>query len=61
MLRYTTPLSLAGLPVVTLPSFSSQPPKGGLQLIGPLGSDAALLALSTSLSEKFLIDARLHS
>jgi Asp-tRNA(Asn)/Glu-tRNA(Gln) amidotransferase A subunit family amidase len=61
MLRYTTPLSLAGLPVVTLPSFSSQPPKGGLQLVGPLGSDAALLALSASLSEKFSIDARLHS
>jgi Asp-tRNA(Asn)/Glu-tRNA(Gln) amidotransferase A subunit family amidase len=55
MLRYTTPMSLAGLPVVTLPSLSSRAPEGGLQLVGPLGSDAALLALSASLSEKFSI------
>jgi aspartyl-tRNA(Asn)/glutamyl-tRNA(Gln) amidotransferase subunit A len=55
MLRYTTPISLAGLPVVTLPSFSSGAPEGGLQLVGPLGSDAALLALSASLAESFSI------
>lgn len=54
MLRYTTPISLAGLPTVTLPSFSPQTPAGGLQLVGPLGSDAALLALSASLSRKIL-------
>jgi Asp-tRNA(Asn)/Glu-tRNA(Gln) amidotransferase A subunit family amidase len=53
ILRYTTPISLAGLPVVTLPMMRSGVPSGGVQLIGPLGSDAALLALSASLSEKF--------
>jgi Asp-tRNA(Asn)/Glu-tRNA(Gln) amidotransferase A subunit family amidase len=37
ILRYTSPISLAGLPVVTM---------DGLQLVGPLGSDATLLALS---------------
>jgi Asp-tRNA(Asn)/Glu-tRNA(Gln) amidotransferase A subunit family amidase len=58
MLRYTTPMSLAGLPVVTLPSFSSEAPQGGLQLVGPLGSDAALLALSASLSEMINNDQR---
>jgi aspartyl-tRNA(Asn)/glutamyl-tRNA(Gln) amidotransferase subunit A len=46
ILRYTTPISLAGLPVVTLPMLRSGSPAGGLQLVGPLGSDAALLALS---------------
>jgi aspartyl-tRNA(Asn)/glutamyl-tRNA(Gln) amidotransferase subunit A len=45
ILRYTTPISLAGLPVVTLPCTA-----GGLQLIGPLGSDAKLLALSAALA-----------
>jgi aspartyl-tRNA(Asn)/glutamyl-tRNA(Gln) amidotransferase subunit A len=53
ILRYTTPISLAGLPVVTLPMMRSGVPSGGVQLVGPLGSDAALLALSASLSEKF--------
>jgi Asp-tRNA(Asn)/Glu-tRNA(Gln) amidotransferase A subunit family amidase len=49
ILRYTSPISLAGLPVVTLPSPDPQNPAGGLQLVGPLGSDAVLLALSASL------------
>jgi aspartyl-tRNA(Asn)/glutamyl-tRNA(Gln) amidotransferase subunit A len=44
ILRYTTPMSLAGLPVVTLPGAA-----GGLQLVGRLGGDARLLALSTVL------------
>lgn len=60
ILRYTAPISLAGLPVVTLPSSDPQHPAGGLQLVGPLGSDAVLLALSASLSENFANDARLH-
>ena len=46
ILRYTTPISLAGLPVVTLPF----PGGVGLQLIGPLNSDAKLLALSVALA-----------
>jgi aspartyl-tRNA(Asn)/glutamyl-tRNA(Gln) amidotransferase subunit A len=44
ILRYTTPMSAAGLPVVTLPGAA-----GGLQLVGRLGGDAELLELSTLL------------
>jgi len=47
ILRYTTPISLAGLPAVTLPF----PGGVGLQLVGPLNSDARLLALSTALAD----------
>lgn len=60
ILRYTTPLSLAGLPVVTLSRLRLGKPGGGMQLVGPMSGDAALLALSASLSEKCKIDARLH-
>ncbi len=42
ILRYTAPVSLCGFPVVTLP--------GGMQLVAPMGRDAALLALSAALS-----------
>jgi len=48
ILRYTSPISLTGLPVVTLPGPGPQPP-GGLQLVGPLNSDPTLLALSAAL------------
>jgi aspartyl-tRNA(Asn)/glutamyl-tRNA(Gln) amidotransferase subunit A len=48
ILRYTSPISLTGLPVVTLPGPGPQP-TGGLQLVGPLNSDATLLALSAAL------------
>jgi Asp-tRNA(Asn)/Glu-tRNA(Gln) amidotransferase A subunit family amidase len=41
LLRYTAPISLAGLPVVTLP--------GGMQLVAPMGADATLLAVSAAL------------
>jgi Asp-tRNA(Asn)/Glu-tRNA(Gln) amidotransferase A subunit family amidase len=44
ILRYTAPMSLAGLPVVALPGAA-----GGLQLVGRLGGDAELLALSAGL------------
>ena len=57
ILRYTAPASLAGLPVVTLPGRACglQSADGlqsacGLQLVGRLGSDAELLALSAELS-----------
>ena len=46
ILRYTGPASLCGNPAVTL---ASPDRPGGLQLLGPLGSDATLLALSASL------------
>ena len=40
ILRYTTPMSLVGAPVVTLPSTTG----AGVQLIAPRNSDARLLA-----------------
>jgi aspartyl-tRNA(Asn)/glutamyl-tRNA(Gln) amidotransferase subunit A len=49
ILRYTSPISLAGLPVVTLPLRRDGVAVGGVQLVGPMGSDASLLALSASL------------
>jgi aspartyl-tRNA(Asn)/glutamyl-tRNA(Gln) amidotransferase subunit A len=43
IMRYTVPISLAGLPVVALP--------GGLQLVGGRGSDAQLLAFASVLRQ----------
>jgi aspartyl-tRNA(Asn)/glutamyl-tRNA(Gln) amidotransferase subunit A len=45
LLRYTTPFSLAGVPVVTIPC-----PVGGMQLATALGGDEALLQLAARLS-----------
>jgi Asp-tRNA(Asn)/Glu-tRNA(Gln) amidotransferase A subunit family amidase len=47
ILRYTTPVSLLGWPAITLPSR-----RGGPQLVGKLGSDAWLLALSVALGDQ---------
>ncbi len=45
ILRYTTPFSLAGTPVVTLPGELIGAPLGtGVQIVAPAGEDAALLA-----------------
>jgi Asp-tRNA(Asn)/Glu-tRNA(Gln) amidotransferase A subunit family amidase len=44
ILRYTTPISLAGAPVVTLPTATG----AGVQLIAPRNSDARLLAYAKS-------------
>jgi len=49
ILRYTAPVSLVGLPAVTLPVGA-----GGLQLVGPPRSDAALLALSVAMGDQIL-------
>jgi Asp-tRNA(Asn)/Glu-tRNA(Gln) amidotransferase A subunit family amidase len=48
ILRYTSPVSLAGMPAVTLPPLLPGQTVG-TQLCGPVGSDAALLALSVHL------------
>ncbi len=41
------PVSLIGLPAVTLPSgFGADGPPAGVQLIGPRGADRALLAMA---------------
>ena len=47
ILRYTTPFSLAGTPVVTLPGELIAAPFGtGVQVVAPAGEDAALLAFA---------------
>jgi aspartyl-tRNA(Asn)/glutamyl-tRNA(Gln) amidotransferase subunit A len=48
ILRYTTPLSLAGTPVVTLPF----PNGAGVQLAAPRGQDARLLAYAATLANR---------
>ncbi len=50
ILRYTTPISLAGTPAVTLAAKG-----GGVQLVGARGSDARLLAFAASLGEKIAL------
>jgi len=45
ILRYTVPLSLAGMPVVTLPFAGG----AGLQMVAPRGEDAKLLAFAATL------------
>jgi aspartyl-tRNA(Asn)/glutamyl-tRNA(Gln) amidotransferase subunit A len=47
LLRYTTPFSLAGVPVVTVPC-----PVGGVQLAAARGSDEALLGFAARLAGK---------
>lgn len=49
LLRYLTPMSLAGAPVVALPGVH-----GGVQLAGARGSDAKLLAYAARLGQKSL-------
>jgi Asp-tRNA(Asn)/Glu-tRNA(Gln) amidotransferase A subunit family amidase len=50
ILRYTSPISLAGMPAVTLPAKG-----GGVQLVAARGSDARLLAFAASLGEKIAL------
>jgi aspartyl-tRNA(Asn)/glutamyl-tRNA(Gln) amidotransferase subunit A len=47
ILRYTTPVSLAGTPAVTLSA-----PGGGVQLVAARGGDARLLAFAAGLGEE---------
>jgi Asp-tRNA(Asn)/Glu-tRNA(Gln) amidotransferase A subunit family amidase len=50
ILRYTTPISLAGTPAVTLAAKG-----GGVQLVAARGSDDRLLAFAASLGEKIAL------
>jgi Asp-tRNA(Asn)/Glu-tRNA(Gln) amidotransferase A subunit family amidase len=50
LLRYTSPISLAGMPAVTLSAKG-----GGVQLVGARGSDAKLLAFAASLGERIAL------
>ncbi|MDE3104936.1 MAG: amidase [Acidobacteriota bacterium] len=45
ILRYTTPISLAGMPAVTVPQSNG----AGLQLVAPRGRDSELLAFAAQL------------
>lgn len=47
ILRYTTPISLAGMPAVALPGNG-----GGVQLVASRGRDAELLAFAAHLGEE---------
>jgi aspartyl-tRNA(Asn)/glutamyl-tRNA(Gln) amidotransferase subunit A len=50
ILRYTTPVSLAGMPAVTIPYLDEQGrPAGGMQLVAAREDDARLLALAAKL------------
>jgi aspartyl-tRNA(Asn)/glutamyl-tRNA(Gln) amidotransferase subunit A len=48
LLRYTTPVSLAGMPAVTIPYFEGGQPAGGMQLVAAREHDAQLLAIATA-------------
>ena len=49
LLRYTTPVSLAGMPAVTIPFLVDEKPAGGMQLAAARDDDARLLALAAKL------------
>ncbi len=50
LLRYTTPLSLSGMPTVSLPYLENGRPAGGMQLAAAREDDARLLAITAALS-----------
>jgi Asp-tRNA(Asn)/Glu-tRNA(Gln) amidotransferase A subunit family amidase len=50
ILRYTNPISLAGMPAVTLAAKG-----GGVQLVAARGKDAPLLAFAAGLGEKIAL------
>jgi Asp-tRNA(Asn)/Glu-tRNA(Gln) amidotransferase A subunit family amidase len=49
LLRYTSPVSLAGMPAVTIPFFANGKPAGGMQLVAAHEDDARLLAIAAKL------------
>jgi Asp-tRNA(Asn)/Glu-tRNA(Gln) amidotransferase A subunit family amidase len=49
LLRYTAPVSLAGMPAVTIPFLAGGKPKGGMQLVAAREEDAMLLAIAARL------------
>jgi Asp-tRNA(Asn)/Glu-tRNA(Gln) amidotransferase A subunit family amidase len=61
ILRYTTPFSLTGLPVVTLPAEIIGASFGaGIQLAASPGNDGALLAYAASLAQMLIDQPRSH-
>jgi Asp-tRNA(Asn)/Glu-tRNA(Gln) amidotransferase A subunit family amidase len=56
ILRYTTPFSLAGVPVIALPGELIGAPFGtGIQLAAAPGKDAALLAFAAHLAQSIIV------
>ena len=49
LLRYTTPVSLAGMPALTIPYLRNNQPAGGMQLVAAHEDDARLLALAAKI------------
>jgi len=49
LLRYTTPVSLAGVPAIAIPCFNNGKPAGGMQLAAAREDDARLLAIAARL------------
>ena len=49
LLRYTAPISLAGMPAVTIPFVEDRRPAGGMQLIAAREDDARLLAVAAAI------------
>jgi Asp-tRNA(Asn)/Glu-tRNA(Gln) amidotransferase A subunit family amidase len=49
LLRYSTPGSLSGMPVVTIPYLHDGRPAGGMQLMAARGDDVRLLAVAAAL------------
>ena len=52
LLRYTTPVSLAGMPAVTIPFLDNDRPSGGMQLAAAREDDARLLAIAAQLGQR---------
>jgi aspartyl-tRNA(Asn)/glutamyl-tRNA(Gln) amidotransferase subunit A len=52
LLRYTSPISLAGVPAVTIPFAVNGKPSGGMQLIAAHEDDARLLAIAAQLGKQ---------
>jgi aspartyl-tRNA(Asn)/glutamyl-tRNA(Gln) amidotransferase subunit A len=52
LLRYTTPLSLSGMPAITIPFFRGGRPAGGMQLAAAREEDARLLAVGAAVGAK---------
>jgi aspartyl-tRNA(Asn)/glutamyl-tRNA(Gln) amidotransferase subunit A len=52
LLRYTAPVSLAGMPAVTIPFLEDDRPAGGMQLVAAREDDARLLAVAADIGAR---------
>jgi Asp-tRNA(Asn)/Glu-tRNA(Gln) amidotransferase A subunit family amidase len=61
LLRYTTPVSLAGMPAVTIPFMKNGLPAGGMQLAAAREDDARLLSIAAMVGAARNSSAGTHS